>query len=198
MIIRQATAPNSGPSANDAPGLCRQAVTPPPARLDQRPNLSPCSPDGPYEFLAKRNQFHVVLATRLCRRAKKIGNGPHAQRKSLCNKKPGNCPGFSIFGDFILLDIASQIRGQNRLCDGREYLNLRLSLRYSPWMALSKDLASRSFSMKAEPLSQSLFRIIGCFGDKHLEASGQTRPRNLSSSWSLELCWSWRRRLSRS
>ncbi|MGH6847616.1 MAG: hypothetical protein ACREC0_09300 [Methylocella sp.] len=84
----------------------KQELTPPPARLDQRSNLSPCSPHGPYEFLGKRNQFHVVHAARRCRRAEKTRKGSMSKGSDFATKSPA-MPGFSIFGDFILLNIAA-------------------------------------------------------------------------------------------
>jgi hypothetical protein len=71
-------------------------LTPPPARLDQRSNLSPCSSHGPYEFLAKRNQFHVVHATRPCRSAEKTGNGRLSNGTAFATKSPANAGLFNF------------------------------------------------------------------------------------------------------
>jgi hypothetical protein len=74
----------------------KQELTPPPARLEQRANLSPCSPHGPYEFLAKRNQFHVVHATRPCRSAEKTGNGRLSNGTAFATKSPANAGLFNF------------------------------------------------------------------------------------------------------
>ena len=92
----------------------KQELTRPPARFDQRSNLSPCSPRGPYEFLAKRNQLHVVHATR-CRRAEKTGDGRMSKEEPL-QQKARQMPGFSIFGDLILLNVANGVSPVNTAC----------------------------------------------------------------------------------
>jgi hypothetical protein len=46
--------------------------------------------------LAKRNQFHVVHATRPCRRAKKTGNGRMSKAKTFATKSPANAGLFNF------------------------------------------------------------------------------------------------------
>jgi hypothetical protein len=82
-------------------------LTPPPARLDQHSNLSSCSPHGPYEFLGKRSQFHVVHGPRPSRGAEKTGDG-HMSKEQPLRQKARQMPGFSIFGDFLLPSIANR------------------------------------------------------------------------------------------
>jgi hypothetical protein len=89
----------------------KQELTPPPARLDQRSNLSLCSSRGPYAFLAKRNQFHVVHATRPCRSAEKTGIG-RLSKTSHSTKSAANA-GLFNFCDFILLNIANRTSAVN-------------------------------------------------------------------------------------
>jgi hypothetical protein len=71
-------------------------LTPPPARLDQRSNPNPCSSHGPYEFLAKINQFHVVHATRPCRSAEKQAMAAQPKEEPP-QQKARQMPGFSIY-----------------------------------------------------------------------------------------------------
>jgi hypothetical protein len=85
----------------------RRELTPPPTRLDQRSNLSPCLPHGPYAFLAKMNQFHVVPATRPCRRAEKTGTGRMSIGRAFATKSPANA-GLFNFRDVIFLNIANR------------------------------------------------------------------------------------------
>jgi hypothetical protein len=74
----------------------KQELTPPPARLEQCSNLSPCSPRGPYEFLAKRSQFHVVHATRPCGHAKKTDYGRMNKGRAFATKSPANAGLFNF------------------------------------------------------------------------------------------------------
>jgi hypothetical protein len=82
----------------------KQELTQPPAHLDQRSNLSSCSPHGPYEFLGKSNQFHVVHATRPSRRA---------EIEEPLQQKARQMPSFSIFGAFIQQNIACRTSAVN-------------------------------------------------------------------------------------
>jgi hypothetical protein len=54
------------------------------------------------------NQFHVVPATRPCRRAEKTGAGRRSKGRAFATKKIRQMPGFSIFGDVIFLNIANR------------------------------------------------------------------------------------------
>jgi hypothetical protein len=105
----------------------KRELTPPLARLDQRSNLSPCLPHGPYAFLAKMNQFHVVPATRPCRRAEKTGAGRRSKGRAFATKNPANAGLFNFRGRHISKYCQPQIRGQHRICENGEYLNLRQS-----------------------------------------------------------------------
>jgi hypothetical protein len=80
----------------------KQELTPPPARLDQRANLSPSSPHGPYEFFAKRNQFHVVHAKRPCRRTGNTGNARTSKGRAFATKSPANAGLFNFQGLYIV------------------------------------------------------------------------------------------------
>jgi hypothetical protein len=90
----------------------KRQLTPPPARRDQRSNLSPCSPRGPYAIFAKTNQFHLVPATWPCRRVEKTGAGRFAKEQPF-QQKARQMPGFSIFGDFIFVEIANRTSAVN-------------------------------------------------------------------------------------
>jgi len=73
----------------------KQELTPPPARLDQRSNLSPCSRPGPYEFLGKkkpisRRSCHKVMPPR-----RKTGTG-RTSKGSAFAAKPGKCRAFQF------------------------------------------------------------------------------------------------------
>jgi hypothetical protein len=73
----------------------KQELTPPPARLDQRCNLSPCSPHGPYEFWAKEINF-TSFGPQGHAATPKNRQRPEEQVKRLCNKKPGKCRAFQF------------------------------------------------------------------------------------------------------
>jgi hypothetical protein len=72
----------------------KQELTPPPARLDQRSNLSPCSPHGPYAFSAKRNQIpfmpqgHTAKPEKLALAASK--------GRAFATKRPANAGRFNF------------------------------------------------------------------------------------------------------
>jgi hypothetical protein len=105
----------------------KRELTPPPARLDQRSNLSPCSPRGPYAFFAKTNQFHVVPATGPCRRAETTGTGRMSKGRAFATKNPANAGLFNFRGLHIARYCHPHIRGQPRICENGEHLNLRQS-----------------------------------------------------------------------
>jgi len=93
-----------------------------------------------------------------------------ASAKEATLQKSPAMPGFSIFGDFIQLIIANYcselIRGQNRLCEGRGYLDLRQSRRrlYGTWAgalktyALTLSILAAVFSIGVEPRLKMLHR----------------------------------------
>ncbi|PNE12439.1 MAG: hypothetical protein CR217_03470 [Beijerinckiaceae bacterium] len=58
--------------------------------------------------MGKRNQFRVVHATRPCRRAEKQTPAALSKGSDFATKSPA-IPGFSIFGDLILLIIVNRI-----------------------------------------------------------------------------------------
>jgi hypothetical protein len=73
----------------------KQELTPPPARLDQRSNLSPCSRHGPYAFLAKkpisRRSRHKAMPPR-----RKRGNGWMCKGRAFATKSPAKCRAFQF------------------------------------------------------------------------------------------------------
>jgi hypothetical protein len=73
----------------------KRELTPPPARLDQRSDLSPCSPHGPYAFSAKMNQFHVFLPQGYPA-APKNSNGRMSKGRAFATKSPANAGRFNF------------------------------------------------------------------------------------------------------
>ena len=84
----------------------KQELTPPSARLDQRANLSPCSPHEPHEFLAKKTNFTSFMPQGHAAAPIKQAMAGRAKQKP-SQQKARQMPGFSIFGDFIYLYIAN-------------------------------------------------------------------------------------------
>jgi hypothetical protein len=86
----------------------KRELTPPPARLDQRSNLSPCSRHGPYVFSAKETNFASFMPHGHATAPKQQAPAALSKGSDFATKSPA-IPGFSIFGDLILLIIVNRI-----------------------------------------------------------------------------------------